>query len=103
MAGGQAEPPMTVRLNVENFNLFSATYVSKPSQTVGTPAEKLTFSCSNNSYSDLPSSAGPGNTILAPDSGTEYGKPHAFTWNIGTTGSTQSRPETFSASGMVEA
>ena len=70
---------------------------------MGTPADIVTCSCSNNSYIDLPSSAGPGNTILAPVSGTEYGKPQALTWNIGTTGSTASRADTFSASGMVEA
>ena len=69
----------------------------------GTPAEKVTPSASNSSYRDLPSRAGPGNTILAPDRGTEYGRPQAFTWNIGTTGSTTSLLETFRAFGMAEA
>jgi hypothetical protein len=49
IAGGQAEPPITVRLKVLNLRLFCFTYVSSPSQTVGTPALKVTFSDSNNS------------------------------------------------------
>ena len=40
---------------------------------------------------------------MAPVSGTEYGKPQALTWNIGTTGSTTSREDTFRASGKAEA
>ncbi len=56
--------------------------------TVGTPAANVTFSLSINSKIDLPSIAGPGNTILQPVIAAEYGRPHAFTWNIGTTGST---------------
>src|SRR5690606_12262311 len=103
IAGGQAEPPITVRRKVENRKSLVSTWLIRPSQTVGTPAEKVTPSASNNSYSDLPSSAGPGNTSLAPDSGTEYGKPQAFTWNIGTTGSTTSALETFKAFGSAEA
>ncbi|MDT4846152.1 hypothetical protein FQZ97_801670 [compost metagenome] len=49
IAGGAAEPPITVRRKVENFSLFDCTYCSRPSHTVGTPAEKVTFSCSNSS------------------------------------------------------
>ncbi len=33
----------------------------------------------------------------------EYGRPQALTWNIGTTGSTTSRADRFSASGSAEA
>ena len=76
--------------------------MTRPSQTVGTPAENVTPSDSNSSYSDLPSSAAPGNTILAPDSSTEYGRPQALTWNIGTTGSTVSAADTLSAFGIAE-
>src|SRR3569623_1798237 len=103
IAGGQAEPPITVRRKRENFRLFCATWLSKPIHTVGTPAENVTCSCSNSSYTDLPSSAGPGSTSLAPVSGAEYGKPHALTWNIGTTGSTTSREEMPIASGITDA
>ena len=70
---------------------------------MGTPAENVTFSDSNSSYSDLPSSAAPGNTMRAPDSSTEYGKPQAFTWNMGTTGRTVSVARTFRALGMADA
>ena len=49
MAGGAAEPPITVRLKVENLRLLACTCCSRPSHTVGTPAEKVTFSFSNNS------------------------------------------------------
>ena len=66
MAGGQVDPPMTVRFMVLNFRLLASTCVSKPCQTVGTPADMVTPSVSNSSCSDLPSSHGPGNTSLAP-------------------------------------
>jgi len=46
IAGGQAEPPITVRCSVENFSLPPATCCSSISHTVGTPAESVTFSCS---------------------------------------------------------
>ncbi|MNT54545.1 hypothetical protein D3C72_1917150 [compost metagenome] len=49
MAGGHAAPPITVRRKVENFKLFCKAWFSKPSQTVGTPAENVTFSASNSS------------------------------------------------------
>ena len=39
MAGGQAEPPITVRLSEEKRTPACFIYVSRPSQTVGTPAE----------------------------------------------------------------
>ena len=69
IAGGQAEPPITVRLKVLNFSSFCFTWLIRPSHTVGTPALKVTFSASNSSYSDLPSRCGPGNTSLAPTIG----------------------------------
>lgn len=102
MAGGHAEPPITVRRNDENFRPLPCTCCSRPSHTVGTPAEKLTCSCSNSSYSEAPSSFGPGNTSLAPTSGTEYGRPQALTWNIGTTGRITSCAEQPSASGSAD-
>ena len=66
MAGGQVDPPMTVRFMVLNFRSLASTCASKPCQTVGTPAAMVTPSASNSSCSDLPSSHGPGNTSLAP-------------------------------------
>ena len=38
MAGGQAEPPMTVRLSVENRRPPGLMWPSSICQTVGTPA-----------------------------------------------------------------
>jgi hypothetical protein len=33
---------------------------------------------------------GPGSTSRAPEVAAAYGRPHALTWNIGTTGMTES-------------
>ena len=41
MAGGQAEPPITVRVMVENLRLFASVWPRRPCQTVGTPAEDV--------------------------------------------------------------
>ena len=49
IAGGQAEPPITVRLSVEKRSLPADMWPSIICQTVGTPAAKLTFSPSINS------------------------------------------------------
>ena len=68
---------------------------------VGTPAAKVTPSASMSSYSDLPSSAGPGSTSLQPVSGAEYGSPQAFTWNMGTTGMAVSRADSPITSGSA--
>src|SRR5262249_3029655 len=101
IAGGQADPPITVRLIVEKRRLFVSVYASNPCHTVGTPAETVTFSASSNSYKDLPPSAAPCIISFAPPIGAAYGRPHALTWNIGTTGSNESRAERFSASGSA--
>src|SRR5512139_723973 len=103
IAGGQAEPPITVRFMVENFRPLASVWASRPCHTVGTPAEQVTFSASKSSYSDLPSRCAPGNTILQPTIAPTYGRPHALTWNMGTTGRTTSRAETLSASGSAAA
>ena len=57
---------MTVRLSVETRSPPCAMWFSRPSQTVGTPAAMVTRSPSIKSYTDLPSSAAPGNTSFAP-------------------------------------
>jgi hypothetical protein len=93
MAGGQAEPPMMVRRMVLNFSPLASTCASSPCHTVGTPADTVTPSASNSACSDAPSSRGPGNTSLAPTMHAMYGMPQAFTWNMGTTGSTVSLAE----------
>ena len=46
MAGGQAEPPITVRFRVENLSLLPCTCPSSICQMVGTPAAMLTPSAS---------------------------------------------------------
>ncbi len=99
IAGGQAAPPTTVRSRVENFAPFCFRYCSRPIQTVGTPAEKVTFSVSKSSCSDFPSSAQPGKTSFAPIIGALWHTPQALAWNIGTTGRTQSRAESAITSG----
>ena len=66
MAGGQAEPPITVRLSDEKRKSPCPMCDNSICQTVGTPAANETCSPSISSYTDLPSIAGPGNTILAP-------------------------------------
>jgi hypothetical protein len=65
IAGGQAEPPMTVQRMVLNFRSFAPTCADRPCQTVGTPAEPVTFSCSTSTYRLLPSRARPGKTSFA--------------------------------------
>ncbi|MOA20657.1 hypothetical protein D3C78_1411120 [compost metagenome] len=52
MDEGQAEPPITVRRMVEKVLPVASTWASRPCQTVGTPADRVTFSASNSSYSD---------------------------------------------------
>ena len=103
MAGGQAEPPITVRRMCVNFSWFCLTWLSSISHTVGTPAAMVTRSPSSSSYTDLPSSAAPGITSLAPVMAALYGMPQELTWNIGTTGRMVSRTEMFSASGSAPA
>ncbi len=103
IAGGHAEPPMMVRRIDPNTKSLASTCASRPCHTVGTPAETVTPSLSINSWSEAPSSAGPGNTSFAPTMHAAYGSPHAFTWNIGTTGSTASCEDRFSESGSAEA
>ena len=49
IAGGQADPPMMVRLNDENRRPFCFMWLIRPSHTVGTPAENVTRSFSNSS------------------------------------------------------
>ena len=67
---------------------------------VGTPALMVTASDSISSYSDWPSSLGPGKTSLVPPMGAAYGMHQALMWNIGTTGRMASLGESESTDGM---
>ena len=49
IAGGQAEPPITVRFMVLSLSALASMCESSICHTVGTPAENVTFSCSNRS------------------------------------------------------
>ena len=93
MAGGQAEPPITVRVSVEKRSCSAS---CGPAASARPSARRPRRSPSRPRSARrpiLPSSAGPGNTSLAPTSAAEYGMPQALTWNIGTTGSTESRAD----------
>ena len=69
IAAGTAEPPIKVRLSVEKRRPPAPRWFSIASHTVGTPAAMVTRSASISSYTDLPSSAGPGITSFAPTMG----------------------------------
>src|SRR3989344_840066 len=103
IAGGQAAPPITVLLKVLNFRPLALTWLSRPSQMVGTPADIVTFSSSKRLYSDAPSRWWPGITSLQPTIAAAYGRPQALTWNMGTTGSTVSVALRHIASGRAAA
>ncbi len=63
---------------------------SSASHTVGTPAVNVTRSPVSSSSRLSGSRNLPGSTSPAPVMGHANGRPHALTWNIGTTGSTVS-------------
>ncbi|MEZ0063315.1 hypothetical protein ABIF26_008875 [Bradyrhizobium elkanii] len=80
------------------MTLLAAMYCSNISHTVGTPAVCVTFSVDSNSYTEAPSSFGPGITSLVPIDGAEKAMPQLLAWNKGTTGSIVSDAEVPSAS-----
>ncbi len=67
MEGGQAEPPITVRLRLSSREPDFFAYPSSPSQIVGTPIASVTPWASINLTRLSPSSPGPGSTIREPD------------------------------------
>src|SRR5207244_4496958 len=70
---------------------FALRYCRSPVHTVGTPVATVTRSLSIRSASEAGSALNcPANTGLAPAIIAANGMPHAFAWNIGTTGSTAS-------------
>ena len=97
---GAAEPPITIeRIDVRSQRFASSSRSARmPSQIVGTPAARVTFSADIRSSSDPGARCGPGKTIFAPDATAANGRPHAFAWNIGTTGRTASPSLTASVS-----
>jgi hypothetical protein len=87
-ARGTAEPPhgMARRLDTSRPSSSGST----PIQMVGTPAATVTRSVSMRLAMAGPERSGPGITSVAPAAGAACASPHAFAWNIGTTGSTTS-------------
>src|ERR1700761_1881481 len=95
---GIAEPPQITMRREGSFNWCAAIWLSSISHTVGTPAVMVTFSVSISSYTDAPSSLGPGITSLVPIIGDENAMPQLLAWNSGTTGSMVSDADVPSAS-----
>jgi hypothetical protein len=104
IAGGQAEPPITVRRRVESFSSLAFMWLITPSQTVGTPALKVTPSVLEQLVQRLAvQEAGRGTPASRRPCGALYGRPQALTWNIGTTGRITSAEEQPIASGSAAA
>jgi hypothetical protein len=103
MAGGQAEPPITVRLSVRELQLVGLhvpQHHLPHRRHAGGKGDFFTF----DQFEDGLAVHGRARKHhLAPVMAAEYGRPQALTWNIGTTGSTESRALMFSASGMAPA
>ena len=85
---GTAAPPHTIARNDDVSRPFSSGNTAI--QIVGTPAPTVTFSFTMWSAIALPERSGPGITRFAPHVAAACVSPQAFTWNIGTTGSTVS-------------
>ncbi len=66
MDGGQAEPPITVRVRLGTFSLAFLSAPIRPCHSVGTPAAQVTFSLLIRFFRLSPSRPGPGSTILLP-------------------------------------
>src|SRR5690606_10695588 len=103
IAGGQAEPPTTLRFKLSSLDPDCVAAAIKPCQMVGTPSATETLYVSIRFTRLAPSRPGPGSTSVHPTMAAAYGVPHAFTWNIGTTGNIISAAETFSESGKMMA
>lgn len=91
--GGQAEPPMkTSRRQLTSRGLASSS-ASSPCQTVGTAAAMVGRSRSIISASGSGWRKRSGMSIEAPAMKAACAVPHAFAWNMGTTGSRVSPPD----------
>ena len=91
-ARGTAEPPHTTDRRCEVSRPASSG--STPIQIVGTPAATVTRSASMSDAIASGARFGPGITRVAPLPTAACARPHAFAWNMGTTGSTRSRSDT---------
>ena len=93
IASGAAAPPTTMRMPDGSFQRAGScsSACRMPAQIVGTPAVSVTCSDWYRSSRLAASRCGPGNTSFAPIITAVNGMPQALTWNIGTTGHTQSR------------
>jgi hypothetical protein len=91
IASGSADPPHTRRVidGMPPPSVARST-ASAPAQIVGTPAPSVTFSLLIRFTSDAGCMCRSGSTMSAPASSAAYASPHAFAWNIGTTGRTRS-------------
>src|SRR5690606_4951654 len=103
IAGGQADPPITLRFRLSSLEPDWFAAAIKPCQMVGTPSATETLYVSIRFTRLTPSRPGPGSTSVHPTMAAAYGVPHAFTWNNGTTGNVMCAAETFSESGKMMA
>ena len=89
---GTAEPPPVISRSEEmSRSGCCSRYCRSPIHTVGTPSVTVTRSVSMRSTSVSASAENcPAYTWFAPTIAAAQGWPHAFAWNIGTTGSTVS-------------
>src|SRR5699024_10047204 len=76
---GAAEPPHTTLVKFEVSYFPVSNSWSTPSQTVGTPAEIVTFSSSISSANIFGVKFGPGKTCVVPNQTAEKGTPQALT------------------------
>jgi hypothetical protein len=81
---GTAEPPQMIRSSDEKSRPSSSSRM--PIQIVGTPAATVTLSPSIRSAIARGERSAPGITKSAPAITPACPRPHAFAWNIGTTG-----------------
>ena len=86
MKRGAAEPPMIAWRKCGSVTPVASICWKVASQTVGTPAEWVTFSRFIRSHSTAGSLTAE-NTNLTPAAAPHHGKPQLAAWNIGTTGS----------------
>ena len=84
---------MMTRFRVESLPPVDSRCCRRASHTVGTAAVTVMPSPSRRSWTEGPSSLGPGMTRAAPVIGTEKAKDHPLAWKNGTTGIATSRAE----------
>lgn len=83
--GGQAEPPMVTCPSELTSRGFAVSSASRPCQMVGTAAACVGRSLSIISASGAGWRKRSGISMFTPVMNVACGRPHAFTWNCGTT------------------